>query len=583
MNFSERFRSLHAYVLLWLMVPFTVILTIVIATVLYVYQNSMTQLVLERHQQLANLAAVTISQRIEGNARVLEALRTRLALLDPSNEVRVSVFQQSASALADFSAGVIQVDSQGNVITASPGTYLARWDRIPDTVLFEQIRDAGAPTFSDVATAPDGRSIILVGVPMTGDGDDFTGAIIGGIDLSAPDNSISLAIQRLTTSTPGIAFLVDEQGMIISHPDGEEIGKDYSDRPYIGQAVRGSRGGSVWSSPEGERFVGAEAIVAPSGWSLIIKEPWDAIVAPVRRYTMLILVFVFLALVLFAYLSWIGTRRVTAPIQNLSRVTHHLAAGEAVPPMETSPILEIDQLRSAFTRMAGQIYSYRNGLRHYVDALTRSQEEERLRIARELHDETIQNLLAVYRRTELFISAETDPKKKDQLCVLHDMVGQTLKGVRLISQDLRPMMLEDLGFIPAVQMLVRAAHEGRGAVPHVRLDVEGETAPIAPDHELALYRIVQEALTNVRKHARATSVAVTIDYRAGGICLSIVDDGTGFEIPSSFTELVQIGSLGLMGIQERVWAANGALDIHSSPGMGTRITVTIPYDKPKRA
>lgn len=581
MRIFNRFRSLHIHVLLWLIVPFTVILTIALGAILFAFQNNVTQLVLERHQQMANLAAVTVSQGIEGDAHILEALRDRSALHDSSEEVRRTALLQSAEALVDFTAGVIQLDRQGRVITAIPGLPLARWNALPDPALFHRLQDSQQPIFSNVTSIQEGKQGILIAVPVRDESGVFSGAVIGGIDISAPDNPIATAIQKLTTSTPGIAYLVDEKGMVISHPDPAEIGKNYNMTLSLGEAVRGNRGGSLWRSVDGERLVGAEALVMPSGWSVVVKEPWDAITQPARRYTIITLIFVLVALVLFFFLSWMGTHQVTAPILNLSRSTQLLASGKDVPDIAKSRIREIDDLSAAFLKMGQQISSYRDGMRNYVEAITQSQEEERLRIARELHDDTIQNLLAVFRRLDLIIATEKDPQKLQQLCALHDMVEQTLQGVRLISQDLRPMMLEDLGFAPAVQMLVRKAHEGQGAVPDARLTVNGKTQPLPADAELALYRIVQEALTNVRKHARATSVEVTIDYRPSLVRLTIADDGLGFVVPASFTELVQAGNLGLMGIQERVWAVGGSLKVESRLEQGTKITIMVPLSTNK--
>lgn len=575
MRSFDRFRSLHTHVTLWLFLPFAILLVGVLVAVIAIYQNSVTQLVLERHQQLANLAAVTVSQGIEGNARVLEALRTRTALQDPSVEARERIFHQSVEALESFTAGVVQVDTNGNVITASPYTNLENWQTIPKEVLLKLIHNPSAPAFSDVVTTQAGTDLILIAVPvLNGDG-QTAGAIIGGIDLNDPANFISTAIQKLTLSTTGIAYLVDTQGNVISHPEPGEIGNDYSDRPFNGQAVHTARGGSFWNDPDGQRFVGAETIVDPSGWSLIIKEPWDAITAPIYRYTRLIIGFIALGIAAFFFLSRIGTQQVTAPIQKLAKSTSALASDETIPPLEKSRILEIDNLRASFIGMANQIESYRDGLHHYVDAMTRSQEDERLRIARELHDETIQNLLAIYRRMELFAATETDANRKQQLDLLHNMLHQTVQGVRRISQDLRPMMLDDLGFIPAVQMLVRDAHDGIGGVPKVDLVVRGEVRPLSATQELALYRIVQEALSNVRKHSNAARLQVTIEYQPKEICLEIADDGVGFIVPASFTELVQAGNLGLMGIQERVWAVGGTLHLESHKGKGTVLTVSL--------
>lgn len=571
----DRVRSLRFFVLLWLIIPFVLILAIVLVAFVLIFQNSMTQLVLERHQQLANLAAVTVSQGIESNAHVLEALSTRPAMLDPSPAAREGVFRQSVDALEDFSAGVVQVDEQGQIITSSPNADFAQWQTISPSIFLQLMDGAVGPTFSDVVTTRDGMGLILTVAPVTGADGMPAGAIVGGIALHDPENFISTAIQKLTGSTPGVAYLVDAQGNVISHPEQKEIGRVSTDLAYIGQGVRGSHGGTLWKDALGEQFAGAEALVSPTGWRLVVREPWQAIIAPVRRYSTLTAALLLLAFAGFFLLSWFGTRKVTTPIQNLSRSTTALASGEAIPPMGESQIYELDQLRTSFLGMANQIASYRDGLRHYVDAMTRSQEDERLRIARELHDETAQDLLVVYRKIELYNTAETDAHKKQQLGMLNEMVYQTLQGVRRISQDLRPMMLDDLGFVPALQMLVRAAHEGQGGVPHVNLEVKGEARPLPPAHELALYRIAQEALNNIRKHAHATSLAVTITYQPVRVALEIEDDGVGFAVPASFTELVQAGNLGLMGIQERVWAVGGLLSVKSEVGRGTVLRISI--------
>lgn len=569
-------RSLHMYVLLWLITPFLILLVIAVVTTLAVFQNSLKQLVLERHQQLANLAAVTVSERIERGAHILEVLSARPALRDPSLELRETAFRQSAGDLDDFTGGVVQVNTQGVVITAAPGRPLAQWDELPDTRFLNQLSLANGPIFSDVIVIDHEKEAILIAVPTFTEAGEFSGAVIGAIDINSPGNAINTVIQKLTTSTPGIAYLLDDQGVVISHPDPAEIGKTYADPLSFEQTVRGSKGGSLWVTSQGKRFAGAEAIVTPSGWRLIVEESWEAITAPVRRYTYLFIFFILLALVMFFFLSWFVTRQVTAPIQKLSNSTRLLASAEVIIPPDKSRIQEIDELRAAFTSMAKQISSYRNGLRHYVDGITRSQEEERSRIARELHDETVQNMLAVYRRMELMSASETDPQKQQQLGNLQEMVEQTLQGVRFISQDLRPFILDDLGFVPAVQMLVRKAHEGQGAVPHVNLRVEGDVLPISSGVELALYRIVQEALNNVRRHARATSVQVAVQYQPATIHLTIEDDGIGFAVPSSLTELAQAGHFGLMGMQERVWAFGGTLQVESHADLGTAITVSIP-------
>jgi signal transduction histidine kinase len=139
--------------------------------------------------------------------------------------------------------------------------------------------------------------------------------------------------------------------------------------------------------------------------------------------------------------------------------------------------------------------------------------------------------------------------------------------------------LEDLGLIPALRMLVRAMREDVGAVPHARFEVSGQPMSLKAERELALYRITQEALTNIRKHAHATGVRVDLIFDDSTVRLNISDDGRGFEMPNSLNEFAQRGSFGLMGIQERVWAVGGTLSINSTPGHGTRLSVTMRIEK----
>jgi signal transduction histidine kinase len=281
---------------------------------------------------------------------------------------------------------------------------------------------------------------------------------------------------------------------------------------------------------------------------------------------------------LVVYLLWQGVSRITTPVRLLVEQTVRLAAGESIERIPAQGIDEIDVLERAFAQMATQIASYRAGLRRYAGAITQSQEDELRRVARDLHDETIQSLVTMARRLELLQASEGDPERLARLGQLQTMVTNTVEGVRQISHDLRPLILEDLGLIPALRGLIRLAHEGEGAVPHAKLEISGEPAGLGAEQELALYRITQEALTNVRKHARATGVRVSVGFDSTAVRLEISDDGRGFEVPDSLTQLAQRGNFGLMGIQERVWAVGGSLSIKSTAGQGTRVSVTMPVE-----
>jgi two-component system sensor histidine kinase UhpB len=220
--------------------------------------------------------------------------------------------------------------------------------------------------------------------------------------------------------------------------------------------------------------------------------------------------------------------------------------------------------------MAARITAYRAGLRRYARAITRSQEEERRRIARDLHDETTQSLLAISRRLGLQQASEPNPEQLARLAELQMMVGDTVRGVRQIRRDLRSLVLEDLGLMPALCAFIQAARTGDGAIPDARFRAIGQPVALAPEQGTRPASLTQEALTNIRKHARASDVRVALAFEPENVRLDILDDGIGFEIPSSLTEFAQLDSFGLIGVHWRVWTFGGRLSIESTPGKDTR-------------
>jgi signal transduction histidine kinase len=562
-------------VILWTILPLAVVLIGIILISAVSFERISTRLVLERHRHLANIVAVSVSQVIDGYAHVLEALGSQEAMLDESSAARANALAEASDALDIFSSGVMVVDQDSNVIFTTSDTLSLSGSTVLHNGFPDGLEAIAEPVFSNVIHLPDqAKEMIMIAVPLHDRGGSRTGVLIGSVDLDrAPFHQ---TIQELSEPSEGYVYLVDNQGVIISHPDMNQIGNIFTDWALVQNVSAAETGENLWTSPSGERFLTASAQVSASGWSLIVKEPWEAVIATTRNYARVVLSFSLLAVLIVSLVAWRGVKRITSPIQKLVAQTVKVSAGEVIEPIDKSHIDEVDRLGESFEKMSGQIVAYRNGLRRYVGAITSSQEEERLRIARELHDEIIQNLLTISRKVELIQYTDDEEERKRLLEQLKELTNQTTQEVRQISQDLRPMMLEDLGLIPALRMLVHKAHEGPGAIPHADFKEFGNIKFITLEQELALYRITQEALTNVVKHAAATGVLVELSVKETEAQLVIQDDGKGFLVPGLLTELVQQGRLGLMGIQERVWAVDGKLTIDSNPEHGTKLTVTVP-------
>lgn len=216
-------------------------------------------------------------------------------------------------------------------------------------------------------------------------------------------------------------------------------------------------------------------------------------------------------------------------------------------------------------------------MRYYVQQATKAQEEERLRIARELHDSTAQSLIAVLHQLESFMSRSKYLKMADsrELWKIAEQIKEVLQEVRQFSRDLRPSILDDLGLIPAVEWLVEGMKEHK---IQGRLEVKGEEKRFLPETEIVLFRIIQEALRNVTRHAQGKNAWVSIEFGEEYTRVTIKDDGRGFSLPHSLGELPRFGKLGLIGMQERAELIGGNLDIISHPHQGTVVTVTIPVE-----
>ena len=230
----------------------------------------------------------------------------------------------------------------------------------------------------------------------------------------------------------------------------------------------------------------------------------------------------------------LGDRLVVVPLSGEEGIIGSL--GAAVPDGSTLGDDETKLLATAAheIRVAvenARLYEQRQeSLQTYARQVTQAQEDERLRIARELHDETAQELVHLVRRLERLGEA-TGAEVPQQVDELLRLARGTLQSVRRFSRDLRPSVLDDLGLVPAIELAVEAtnARLSGGA----RLEVSGEPRRLESAIELALFRIAQEALHNIEKHAEATSASVRLAFDDGAVRLAVADDGRGWSVPSN--------------------------------------------------
>ncbi|MGP8080673.1 MAG: PAS domain S-box protein [Dehalococcoidales bacterium] len=219
-------------------------------------------------------------------------------------------------------------------------------------------------------------------------------------------------------------------------------------------------------------------------------------------------------------------------------------------------------------------------LRLYAQQITRTQEDERKRIARELHDDSIQSLIILLRNIDELISIQ--PKRSKMVRSLEDLraeVDKVISQVRRFTHDLRPPTLDYLGLMPALRELI-SQFEHQSNIK-TEMKTSGEEIKFAPEAEMLIYRIIQEALNNVWRHSAALTVSVSIDFGKDGTTIEVKDDGKGFVIGEDL-RFVEAGKIGLAGMQERADLLGGNLSIQSNVGRGTLVTLLVPYERWKK-
>jgi signal transduction histidine kinase len=214
-------------------------------------------------------------------------------------------------------------------------------------------------------------------------------------------------------------------------------------------------------------------------------------------------------------------------------------------------------------------------MRFYVREITRAQEDERQRIAHELHDETVQMLIVLSRRLEALVTASEPLSEttRHHIRSLQELIPDISGGIRRFVRDLRPPTLDHLGLVATIEGLARDLEKDQ---IEARVRAKGEVKRLASEEELVLFRIAQEALSNARRHSGASQVTVRLSFCDDRIQMEIADNGCGFPVPERIDDLVSMGRLGLAGMYERARTLDGTLAIHSAPGQGTVVTADIP-------
>lgn len=574
--------SLRAQLLASTAAPMIMLLMALAVVSAFAFTRLTQTLIEQRDAELVQLATQQVTAHVSDSVLLL-------AQLASANEVRQGDLQ-ATNALLEANVALRQrfdaiciTDAQGLVVATAGGTL---GEQVGMSAYLERTRHLRRPVRTPVYEDASGRQTIAVMVPLYDATGRFAGCVVGLWRLRG--SALGLPVRALRVGERGIAYLVDETGRILYHPDPGLIGADAQRHPAVAALLAGEVGARTVSDRGVTTVVGyapmalherGGSLLADetwAGWGLLTAEYWADIIAPLQGYSVGLLGLLILVVLLPVIILAINSSRITAPVRSLVTQVERVASGE----FDTQVSIaagpsEVRDLEIAFNKMVEQLRRYRADIQNYVVAILNSQEQERKRIARELHDETAQALVVLGRRIELAQELATTPELYAQLEQVRDLVDSTLQEVRRFTSDLRPPLLEELGLTRTIEILGSRTAREEGI--EVEVHVVGEPRPLPPELELGLYRLAQEALSNVRRHAGATHVDLSLTYGEEAVKLEIADNGVGFEMPSDPAELVHLGRLGLVGMQERARLFGGRAVICSQPGAGTTITVLIPF------
>jgi len=396
--------------------------------------------------------------------------------------------------------------------------------------------------------------------------------------VGADGSGLATWMSPVVGSQPGAVIVVDGDGWALAHPDSRQVGVNLGTAPGVVAALERREGAMIVTGQDDEPVLVAFAPVGGTDWVILVQESVAGLIGPILRLSSLAPIVAVGAGILSLLILTFGWRTIVRPLQRLSQATEQVSWGDYSAIFEpVGGVQEVRDLHRALAEMVERIRGYQAGMRDYLGAVTRGQEAERARLARELHDGPVQELIALGQRAEMaqrLVERGETERTQTLLEELRSAELETVAELRRLIGALRPIYLEDLGFLPALEMLVQQT-AGR-APARVRLEREDTAHRCTPEVELAAYRIAQEALNNALQHAQAQNIVVRVRCDREGLVLSITDDGVGFTLPPRPDILTQADHFGLVGMQERATRLGGTFHVRTAPGEGTQVTVRLP-------
>jgi signal transduction histidine kinase len=564
---KSNWRGFTLQLFLITILPLTFLLLVVAFGSQALHHEAMRSLVGDRDLRTVRAASSSIEREIIHLIGTIQVIARQMGDQPDFSSIRLTPGEIAST----FEGGIALYTQNGDLIRAS--TTEMDWAAIPamfpDPFMTPAPNDS-MPVFSNLITPPGTTQSYIFLATQTESGILLLGAF-------SPKRLIEITVGDLANFGQITILVISPKETkgdfdVLYRAGPTKMDEYVQSHPGINEALNGESGINYYQGSEGEHVV-AFTPIHPVRWGLVIEEAWEDIASPYLISTQsapLVLAPVF---ILAIFTIWFGARRIVTPLQKLEKQAAGLAKGDFdVIRQQVGGIEEIRNLQFELIDMAEKLKAAQQSLRSYIGAITAGVENERRSLARELHDDTIQALIALNQRIQL-ISFHSPEAQKSSLSELQSLVQQAMTNLRRMIRGLRPIYLEDLGVAASLEMLVQEM--GQTANIPIAYKVRGQERVMDAQKAMSVYRIVQESLNNVIRHAEAKHAWVELDFTDSEIFVQIRDDGKGFIVPASSAEFPEKGHFGLLGLQERAEIINAELKILSAPGQGTIITLQV--------
>ena len=554
-------RGLTVQLLAITVLPLTLLLLLIAFGSVSLHQRDMRALVGERDERAVQAAAAAMASELHHRAANISNL---VALAEISNDTTFN--HATEDLISDFDGGLAYLGLDGSLITSAGSSEL--WKEIVQNRISIASVSTTEAVFSSPFLDPVSKRLFVIVSQVIPSRD----MIVAGA-FSPETLARNTLISSYPDNTHVTVFLLNSTRQILFSRGPLSTEAIHPDHPGVDEALRGESG-ATYLKQGGVEHVVAYSAITPTGWALVTEEEWEMVASPSLQLTQVAPLVMVPAFILALIALWFVASRIVQPLQKLEAKAAALAWGDFETIREpVGGISEIQHLQTELMEMSRKVQAAQEGLHDYIGAITAAQEDERTRLARELHDDTIQAVIALKQRVQLAQRSIKDQPGKQSLTELEALAEQTVENLRRLTRALRPIYLEDLGLVTALDMLAREVSQNQNI--KVSFQKAGQERRLSREVELSLYRIAQEALSNVAKHAQATDAKLSITFDQHEIRLDVTDNGVGFDLPKSPTDFASNGHFGLLGIHERVDLIGARLELESATDKGTRLTVRL--------